>query len=106
LDTIVLGDLSRIHSCSVLKLCSISLYLKQRHAHPSAHAHLLALFLTEVGDERTEGFVLYRDESYGSVGAVKGFGGVNGYKGKENDNQDHHLTDIDKKDPVTFIFFD
>jgi hypothetical protein len=37
-NIIVLGNLSRVHSCSLFKLCSIiSLYLKQR---PSAHAHL------------------------------------------------------------------
>jgi hypothetical protein len=45
MDTIVLGNLSRINSCSVLKLWSISLYLKQRHALPNAHARPRALFL-------------------------------------------------------------
>jgi hypothetical protein len=46
MDTIVLVDLSRIHSCSVFKSCSIYLYLKQRHARTSAHARLPTLFLT------------------------------------------------------------
>jgi hypothetical protein len=45
MDSINLVDLSRIHSCSVLKLCSTYLHLNQRHALPSTHACLRALFL-------------------------------------------------------------
>jgi hypothetical protein len=45
MDTIFLCNISIIHACSVIKLCSLYLYLKQCHASPSAHARLLVIFL-------------------------------------------------------------
>jgi hypothetical protein len=41
------GNIRIIHSCSVLKLCYVSLYLKQRHSQPSAHEHIIDLLLSQ-----------------------------------------------------------